>query len=185
MVKLRSLNNFVLCALLGVLTIQGSTNDEENEMNSIEQKMAELGLRLPQVSQPVANYLPYVITGNLVYISGQLPTQEGKVQVSGKVGEAVSIEQAQWAAQLCILNVLAQLKQAVGSFDRVKQCVKLTGFVNASPDFTAHSTVINGASDLLVAILGANGKHARAAVGVASLPLGASVEIEAIFELKD
>jgi enamine deaminase RidA (YjgF/YER057c/UK114 family) len=140
-------------------------------------------LDLPQVSLPIANYLPYLISNNMVFISGQLPLENGKVKFVGKLGQTVSIEQGQEAARLCALNILAQLKAAIGSLDKVKRCIKLSGFVNATDDFTAHPQIINGASDLMVEAFGEPGKHARAAVGVSSLPLGAAVEIEAIFEI--
>ncbi|WHA05579.1 RidA family protein [Candidatus Bandiella numerosa] len=117
-------------------------------------------------------------------MSGQLPMEEGRVKFTGKLGENIAIEDGVEAAKLCALNIVAQLKSAVGSLDKVKRCVKLTGFVNSASDFTSHPQVINGASDIIVKIFGDKGKHARAAVGVSSLPLGASVEVEAIFEIE-
>ena len=143
----------------------------------------ELELELPQVTMPIANYLPYLVVDNMVFISGQLPMENGKVAFTGQLGAAVSVEQGSEAAHLCGLNILAQLKAAIGSLDKVKRCVKLSGFVNAVPEFTDHPKVINGASDLMVRVFGEKGKHARAAVGVSSLPLGAAVEVEAVFEI--
>lgn len=156
----------------------------EDQMSLPEQNLRKIGLELPQVSIPVANYAPFVNTNNIVFISGQLPMQKGKLAYAGKVGETVSIEDAKIAASVCALNILAQLKAAVGSLDKVKRCIKLTGFVNSTPDFAAHPQVINGASDLLVSVFGDKGKHARAAVGVSSLPFNAAVEVEAIFEVE-
>ena len=152
-------------------------------MNSIEKKLTTLQLQLPTVSTPLANYVPYTISGSLLFISGQLPYENGAIKVVGQLGAAVSEEEGIEAARHCMLNILAQAKAALGSLNKIKRCLKITSFVNATPDFTAHPKIINGASDLIVAILGDAGKHARAAVGVSSLPLGAAVEIEAIFEV--
>lgn len=151
--------------------------------NAPEENLQSLQLELPTVSAPVANYLPYVKAGKLLYISGQLPMSDGKVK-AGKLGEQISIEEGQEAAKLCALQIIAQVKAAIGNLGKVKKCVKITGFVNSSPDFTDQPKVINGASDILVEVFEEKGKHARAAVGVSSLPLGASVEIEAIFEIE-
>ncbi|MES2252596.1 MAG: RidA family protein [Pseudomonadota bacterium] len=154
-------------------------------MHSIDTKFEELGLVLPTPSAAVANYVPYVITGNLVVISGQLPVRDGEIIFKGKVGVELSTEQAQDAARLCGLNILTQLKAALnGDWARLVRCVRLGGFVNCTSDYTAQPSVINGASNLMVDILGVNvGRHARAAVGVNALPLGAAVEIEATFEI--
>jgi enamine deaminase RidA (YjgF/YER057c/UK114 family) len=153
--------------------------------SKVEQNLEGKGLSLPKVGKPVANYVPYTITGNLVFISGQLPLLEGTVKFQGKLGHDVSLEEGQQAAQLCGLNILAQLKEACeGDLDRVLRCLRLGGFVNAIESYQDHPKVINGASDLMVDAFGEIGKHARAAVGVSSLPLGASVEVEALFELK-
>ncbi|MBV8526501.1 MAG: RidA family protein [Acetobacteraceae bacterium] len=150
----------------------------------IDAQLAALGITLPSPTPPLANYLPYTSTGNLVVVSGQLPVNEGKVIYTGKVGESVSIEQGQNAAQLCMINVLAQLQAACeGDLDRVTRVVRLAGFVAAAPDFTQHALVMNGASDLAVAVFGEAGRHARATVGVASLPADAAVEIEGMFEV--
>lgn len=152
-------------------------------MNEIEQKIEQLGLELPVASKPVANYVACVKTGNLVVVSGQLPLQNGNL-IKGKLGDNLTEEEGIAAAEACALNILAQLKAEIGCLDSIKRCVKLTGFVNATNDYTMHPKIINGASDLMVKILGEKGKHARAALGVSSLPLGAAVEIEAIFEIE-
>ncbi len=147
----------------------------------VEGRLQELGLVLPTPARPVANYLPFVRSGELVFVSGQLPFAEGKIAVVGKLGEAVDIEQGQLAARLCFLNVLAHLHTACdGDLDRVQQIVRLGGFIAAPAGFTAHAQVMNGASDLAVAIFGEKGRHARAAVGVPSLPGDAAVEVEAV-----
>lgn len=159
---------------------------QQKELNGIiEKKLAELGITLPVPAVPVASYAGYAITGNHVFISGQLPTIEGKVQFEGKVGSNVDLEDAARAARLCGLNILAQLKAACGgNLDRVSRCVKLTGFVNCIDGFADQPKVMNGASDLMADVFGDAGKHARAAVGVNALPLNVAVEVEAIFELK-
>lgn len=139
---------------------------------------------LPPMAQPVANYVMSVQTGNLVYTSGVLPVQEGQVLYKGPIGNILApVEYGQEAARLCCLNLLSVLKNHLGSLSRVERIVKLNGFVNSSPQFTDHPKVVNAASDLLVAVFGERGKHARAAVGVASLPLGASVELEMIVQV--
>jgi enamine deaminase RidA (YjgF/YER057c/UK114 family) len=151
-------------------------------MMSFDQRLVSLQITLPIPPQAVANYVPYVIAGNLVIISGQLPLKEGAVAFKGKVGQDLSLEEGQAAARLCAINILTQLKDACGGdLTRVKRCVRLGGFVNCGPDFIDHPKVINGASDLMVDIFGDIGRHARAAVGVSALPLGSAVEIEATF----
>jgi len=151
----------------------------------IDQALADLNITLPTPLAPVANYVPYVQSGNLVVISGQLPMKDGALAFTGHVGMDVTIEQAQEAARLCAINLLAQVKAAAGGdLSRVVRCVRLGVFVNSAHEFTDQPKVANGASDLMVAVLGEAGKHARAAVGVNTLPLGAAVEVEAIFELK-
>lgn len=150
---------------------------------SMISRLADLGIVLPQVTPPVASYVPAVIHNGLVYISGQLPVRDGEM-IKGHLGRDVTLEQGQQAAQICALNILAQLSAALdGDLDRVGRCVKLTGFVASTPEFTDHPKVINGASDLMLQVMGDAGKHARAAVGVASLPLGVAVEVEAVFAL--
>lgn len=153
-------------------------------MNQFEEALAQQGLALPEVKPPVANFIPYVITGNLVYISGQIPTENGKIVFVGKLGGEITIEQGQQAARLCALNVIAVLKQACGGdLSRLARCIRLGGFVNSAPDFTDQPEVVNGASDLFVAVFGERGRHARTAVGVAALPRGVAVEVDAIFEI--
>ncbi len=152
---------------------------------SILSRLADLGIVLPAVTPPVASYVPVVIEGNLIFVSGQLPVRDGSM-IKGHLGRDVSLEEGQRAAQLCALNILAQVSAALdGQLDRIARCVKLGGFVACTPDFTDHPKVINGASDLMLQVLGDAGKHARAAVGVPSLPLGAAVEVEAVFALRD
>jgi len=152
--------------------------------NSPLARLAALGLGLPPAAAPVANYVPVARAGNLLFVSGQLPVAAGKVDPAhqGKLGATVSLEAGQEAARLAALNVLAQANAAVGDLVKLR-AVRLGGFVNAVPDFPQIPQVVNGASDLFAAVLGENGKHARAAVGVAQLPLDAAVEIEAIFEI--
>ncbi|HEX7006197.1 MAG TPA: RidA family protein [Alphaproteobacteria bacterium] len=150
----------------------------------IDARLKELGITLPAPAKPAGNYVGYVVTGNLVFLSGQLPFEDGKVKVTGKVGKDVTIEQAQAAARLVALNTLANLREACGDdLDRVRRCVKVGGFVNATPDFTQPPQVINGFSDLLAEVFGDIGKHARFAIGTNSLPLGAVVEVDAVFEI--
>jgi enamine deaminase RidA (YjgF/YER057c/UK114 family) len=152
---------------------------------TIDARIAELGITLPPANKPAGNYVPWVISGNLVFISGQIPMTDGKPSHQGKLGAGYSSEDGAGAAKVCALAVLAQLKDAVGGdLDRVARCVRVGGFVNSAPDFTEQPKIVNGASDLIVAIFGDAGRHARAAVGVAQLPAGVSVEVEAIFEIR-
>ena len=152
-------------------------------VGEVEERLAALGISLQHVSAAVANNVPFLHIDGQLFISGQLPIREGSITVTGKVGGGVDLAQAQDAARLCALNILAQAKAALGDLDRIVQCLRLNGFVNAAPDFTDHPKVINGASDLIVDVLGTKGRHTRIAVGCASLPLGASVEIDAIFAI--
>ena len=151
--------------------------------DTIEQKLAELGLELPQPAAPVASYVPAVEVGGLLYISGQLPFIDGKV-VTGRLGENVSLEQGEAAARACGIMLIAQMKKALGSLDRVARIVKLGAFVACDPHFTDQPLVANGASDLMVQVFGPAGQHARSAVGVPVLPLGAAVEIDAIVAVR-
>jgi enamine deaminase RidA (YjgF/YER057c/UK114 family) len=146
----------------------------------IEEKLASLDISLPIPAEPVGSYLPVVVSGNLAFVAGQIPIEGNTVKFKGKVE---SIELGQEAARLCTLNALAQLKSSLGSLDKVKRVIKVTGFVNCEPSFIDHAKVINGASDLLVNIFGEKGKHVRAAVGVIGLPLDSTVEIEFIVEI--
>jgi enamine deaminase RidA (YjgF/YER057c/UK114 family) len=149
----------------------------------IDTRLAELGLTLPQPAAAVANYIPYVVTGNLVFVSGQLPLAEGKLIATGKLGDQIDVEQGYAAARQCGLNLLAQARAAAGGdLDKVR-LVRLTGFVACVPGFTDQPKVINGTSDLMVEVLGEAGRHARVAVGAPSLPLDAAVEVDAVFEL--
>ncbi|RWP44724.1 MAG: RidA family protein [Mesorhizobium sp.] len=151
---------------------------------TIEKRLSDLGVTLPAAAAPAANYVPYCRSGNLLFIAGQLPLSEGKLQASGLLGRDVDIATGQEAAKYCAINILAQAKAALGDLEKIRRVVKITVFVASAPDFFEQHLVANGASDLLVAVLGDPGKHARAAVGAASLPLNAAVEIEAIFEVE-
>jgi enamine deaminase RidA (YjgF/YER057c/UK114 family) len=153
-------------------------------MSKIESRLKELGIQLPTPPAPVASYVPYVVTGNLVFISGQVTMSADGLKFIGKVGAEISLEDGKEAAKLCAVNLLAQLKAACGGdLERVRACVKLGVFVNATSDFTQHPEVGNGASDLIVAVLGDAGKHARAATGAGSLPRGVAVEVDGVFEI--
>jgi enamine deaminase RidA (YjgF/YER057c/UK114 family) len=146
----------------------------------IEEKLSSLGISLPVPPDPAGSYVPVVVSGNLGFVAGQIPAEGNHIKFRGKV---VSIETGQQAARLCTINALAQLRSSLGSLDRVKQVIKLTGFVNCDPSFADHPKVINGASDLLVQLFGEKGKHARVAVGVSSLPLDSAVEVDLIIEI--
>ncbi|PZP56583.1 MAG: hypothetical protein DI586_03230 [Micavibrio aeruginosavorus] len=150
-----------------------------------EKELSSLGLSLPAPALPAASYVPYVISGSHIFIAGQIPFLNGEKLHIGRLGESLSIEQGQEASKACALNILAQAKAAIeGDWSKIIRCVRLGGFVNGTPDFDQQPAVINGASELIVAVLGDIGKHSRAAVGVASLPFGVAVEIDAIFEIK-
>jgi enamine deaminase RidA (YjgF/YER057c/UK114 family) len=154
-------------------------------MSNIEAKLTSLGIVLPTPAAPVANYVGFVKSGNQVFISGQLPLENGALKFIGKVGAEISADDAKKAARLCAINILAQLKVACeGDLQRAVKCVKLGIFVNGEANFKDHPAVANGASDLMVEVLGDAGKHARAAVGAGSLPFGVAVEVDAIFEIK-
>ncbi len=146
----------------------------------VEARLASLGLTLPQAPNPVANYVPSYLAGNFLFISGQISKGPDGSVIKGRLGAELSLEQGQAAARASALAILAQTKAAIGDLDRIAQVVKLTGFVAATADFVDHPQVLNGASDLMVEVLGDNGRHTRAAVGVASLPLGCAVEVDAI-----
>ncbi len=154
-------------------------------MGLIDKKLAELGIVLPTPAKPIANYVPWVRTGNLVFISGQGAVKDGKIEYTGRVGETVSVEDAIASARLTAINVIAHLRDACGGdLDRVKRIVKLLGFVNCTPTFGEQPKVINGASDLMVEVFGDKGRHARSAVGAPALPFNLSVEVEAIAEIE-
>lgn len=152
---------------------------------TIEARLAELGITLPVAAAPVANYVPFTLSmgGKLLVVSGQIPVRDGVVVFQGKLGALIDLETGQQAAQLCLINVLAQVKAAVGDLDRVVRVLRLGGFIAAGPEFTQHAGVMNGASDLAVAVFGEAGRHARSTIGVPSLPMDAAVEVEAMFEI--
>lgn len=154
-------------------------------MGQIDKRLAELGITLPTPAKPIANYVPWVRTGNQVFISGQGPLLDGKILYTGALGNGVSIEDGAKSARLCAINVIAQIREACGGdLDRVKRIVKLVGFVNSTADFADHPKIINGASDLMVDVFGDKGRHARSAVGAPSLPFAISVEVEAVVEVE-
>ena len=154
-------------------------------MDKFEAALAELGLTFPEPTMPVANYVPYVVSGKMVYISGQIPIQSGQINFVGKLGREYSVEEGQQAARVCGLNILGLIRHACGGdLERVVRCVKLGAFINGTDDFTDQPQVANGASDLMVAVFGDRGRHARAAVGVNSLPRGVAVEVDAVFEIE-
>ena len=149
----------------------------------IEARLEGLGIVLPAAAAPAANYVPFVLAGSLLFVSGQLPMGPQGLAYEGKLGADASLEDGQAAARLCAVNILAQAKKALGDLDRIVRCVRLGGWVNCTPDFTEHPKVVNGASDLMIEALGDKGRHARFAVGAPSLPFGAAVEVESIFEV--
>ena len=152
--------------------------------DSIEKRLKDLGLTLPDAPAPVANYVPFLIAGDQLFISGQVSKAADGQMLTGVAGTSVDVARGQAAAKLCALNILAQAKAALGSLERIEQVLRLTGFVASSADFGDQPKIINGASDLMVAVLGDRGQHTRSAVGVASLPMGAAVEIDAILKIR-
>lgn len=151
---------------------------------TVEARLAEKGIELPRAAAPQASYVPYVVSGSLVFVAGQLPMWNGEVQVRGKLGQDLGLEEGQRAARLCGLNLIAQVREACGGdLDRVRRVVKLTGFVNSTPDYTEQPKVVNGCSELMAEVFAERGQHARAAVSAAALPLGIAVEIDGIFEI--
>ena len=151
----------------------------------IEARLAELGVELPKAASPAANYVPYVFTGNQLWIAGQVPVWNGELKFVGVVGGEISDDQGVEAARTCALNILAQAKAALGDLDRITRIIKLVGFVNGAPGFVNHPKIINGALDLMVEIFGETGKHARSAVGAGGLPFNVAVEVEAVIEFGD
>ena len=152
---------------------------------NIAEKLEESGIELPEAAAPAANYVPYVISGNQLFIAGQLPFINGKQQYIGRLGDGASIDEGREAARCCFLNIMAQANAALGGdLGRVKRLVKLGGFVNSTSDFNDHPQIVNGASDLAVEVFGDAGRHARFAVGASSLPFGVMVEIDAVFEIE-
>ena len=155
------------------------------QAQSVDEKLKALGLQLPAVTKPAANYVKYVRTGNLIFLAGHIPTMMDGTNITGKLGEDLTIVQGQHAAEVAALNLIATLKDALGGdLSKVKRIVKVNGYVNCLPDFTEQPKVINGCSDLLVKLFGEKGKHARAAMGMVALPLNAAVEIEMIVEVE-
>lgn len=158
-----------------------STGGQFGPFTDNEKQMAK---KFPEIFPPKANYENVIVVNNIIYISGQLPIERGELRITGKLGDDISVEQGKEAARLCMLNILSQLEQKFGSVGRIKRCIKITGFINSTPTFTAQAQVINAASELLKTIMGpAKGEHVRTVVGVQALPLGAAVQIDAIFEL--
>ncbi len=154
-------------------------------MGAVEARLAGLGITLPQPMAPMANYVPFVRMGELVVVSGQVPARDGKIAVTGKLGEGVSVEQGQDAARLCFVNVLVHLRAACeGDLDRVVRVVRLGGFIASPASFSQHALVMNGASDLAVAVFGEAGRHARSTIGVPALPGDAAVEVEGMFAVR-
>ena len=151
----------------------------------IEDKLKELSIEIPTPPSPAGSYIPVITTGNLAFISGQIPMKEGKVVFEGKVPNVQSLDSAREAAKICIINALAQLKANLGSLDKITKIVRISGFVNSAPDFVEQPKVINAASDLLIDIFGDMAKHSRIAVGVASLPLNSTVEIDMVVEFSN
>ena len=151
---------------------------------TVEQRLTEMGVALPNPAAPAANYIPFITTGNMIFVSGQITILNGELHYLGKVGDTLNVDDGYKAARICAINLIAQVKEACfGDLDRVTQVVKLGGFVNCTPDFTDQPKVINGASDLISEAFGDSGKHARFAVGASSLPLGVAVEVDGVFEI--
>ncbi len=150
---------------------------------TVEKTLLDLGVELPIPAKAIANYVPYTLSDNHLYISGQLPLEQGKILYEGALGAGVRLEEGQSAARLCAINILAQVKSAIIDLDKIQQLVKMTGFICATPEFQDHPKVMNGASDFMVEVLGEKGRHSRSAVGCSSLPMEAAVEVEAIFRV--
>jgi len=153
-------------------------------VDKVEARLATLGIVLPDAPNPVANYVPFALFGDLLFISGQVSKAGDGTLTKGQLGGGLTVEEGRQAARLCAFNILAQARAALGSLDRIAQIVRLNGFVNAAPAFTEHPQVLNGASDLMVEVLGDQGRHTRVAVGVSSLPLGCAVEVDAVIRIQ-
>jgi enamine deaminase RidA (YjgF/YER057c/UK114 family) len=167
-----------------MIEIRKEKEKKRNKIMPISDKLKELGIELPKAADPVGAYVAYKIVDNLLYISGQLPIDINGKMIKGKLGKDLTLEQGQEASKLCVVNILAQAKKAMGGdLDKIKNCIKITGFVNSKDDFIDQPKVINPASETLASVFGDKGKHARAAVSCNSLPLGIAVEIDAIFEI--
>ena len=177
-------NGCLALALTGLIGQDRATSRGNFMFGMIEQKLASLGISLPTPASPIANYVPFVRSGNLLVVSGQLCFgADGKLAAKGQLGAGVSIEDGQKAARACAVNLLAQLKVAVGDLDKVTRVVRLGGFINSAPGFGDGPKVMNGASDLMVEVFGDKGRHARSTVGVSALPVDAAVEVEGMFEV--
>lgn len=150
---------------------------------SIEERLKELGITLPPAPQPLGAYIPCVRSGNLLFLSGILPLRDGKIQITGRVGESVTIEKARQEARQVVINALSILKATIGNLDLVKRCIKLSGYIASSADFVEQPTILNAASELLYEVFGEKGRHARVAIGVSTLPLNSPIEIDFIFEV--
>ena len=149
----------------------------------IKKRLKDLGISIPNAPKPAGSYVPVVLTGKLAFVSGQIPIKDGQVVYQGKVGDTQSIDNAQEAAKLCVINGLAQIEAYCGTLDNLEKIIKISGFVNSTQDFTEHPKVINAASDLLMKIFDEKGRHSRIAIGVSSLPLNATVEIDMVVEI--
>lgn len=149
----------------------------------IKKRLKDLGISIPNAPKPAGSYVPVVLTGKLAFVSGQIPIKDGQVVYQGKVGDTQSIDNAQEAAKLCVINGLAQIEAYCGTLDNLEKIIKISGFVNSTKDFTEHPKVINAASDLLMKIFDEKGRHSRIAIGVSSLPLNATVEIDMVVEI--
>jgi enamine deaminase RidA (YjgF/YER057c/UK114 family) len=159
--------------------------EKDNSMNDkVEARLATLGIVLPEAPNPVANYMPSCLSGNLLFISGQISKAGDGTIAMGRLGGGMTVAEGRAAARLCALNILSQARAALGGLDRIAQIARLTGFVSATPEFTEHPQVMNGASDLMVEVLGDKGRHTRVAVGVSSLPLGCAVEVDAVIVIQ-
>lgn len=177
------ITEWIVAFALAMLRTSNRISKGVHMAGKIAQRLSELKIELPKAAAPVANYVPVTMTGSQAFVSGQVTAWNGEFRYKGQLGREVSLEDGQAAARLCALNIVAQLQAALGDLDRVKRCLKLNVFVNSAPDFTDQPKVANGASDLMVEIFSDAGRHARAAVGVAQLPLGVAVEVDAVFEI--
>src|SRR6185312_1225488 len=162
---------------------QKQASQEAPMAGTVETKLAKLGITLPTPAAPIANYVPFTRSGNLLIVSGQICYGDGQLVAKGQLGAGVSVEDGQKAARACAINLLAQVKAAIGDLDQIKRVLRLGGFINSAPGFTDGPKVINGASDLMVEVFGDKGRHARTTVGVSALPADAAVEVEGLFEV--
>ncbi|MCE2845382.1 MAG: RidA family protein [Sediminibacterium sp.] len=179
------ITKFLILFAFLFLTIYSQAQSPEENLKALGIILKALGIILPKQSAPIANYVTYVRTGNLIYFSGSGPSVEGQGYIKGKLGKDMTIEQGKEAARITGINLIANLKNAVGDLNKVKRIVKVLGMVNSTEDFTDQPKVMNGFSDLMVAVFGEKGKHARSAVGMAALPMNMAVEIEMIVEVEN